>query len=56
VSRIDAAPGAAGLAGLAAMMGYADQAHLTRESSELAGLPPLALIRDRHGAPAGTPY
>ncbi len=55
VSRIDAAPGSpSDLAGLAAMTGYADQAHLTRESSQLAGLPPLALIRDRHGVP-GTP-
>jgi AraC-like DNA-binding protein len=49
VSRIDAAPAAADLAGLAAETGYADQAHLTRESHELAGLPPRALIRDRHG-------
>jgi AraC-like DNA-binding protein len=51
VSRVDAAPGAADLAGLAAATGYADQAHLTRESRQLAGLPPLALIRDRHGVP-----
>ena len=52
VSRIDAAPAApTDLAGLAAVLGYADQAHLTRESSRLAGLPPLALIRDRHGVP-----
>lgn len=52
VSRIDASPGApTDLAGLAAMTGYADQAHLTRESSQLAGLPPLALIRARHGVP-----
>jgi Domain of unknown function (DUF6597) len=51
VSRIDAAPAAVGLAGLAVETGYADQAHLTRDSSELAGLPPLALIRDRHGVP-----
>jgi AraC-like DNA-binding protein len=50
VSRVDAAPGPADLAGLAAATGYADQAHLTRESSQLAGLPPLALIRDRRGA------
>jgi hypothetical protein len=27
--------------------GYADQAHLTRESVRLAGLPPAALIRAR---------
>ncbi|MGH9211969.1 MAG: AraC family transcriptional regulator [Acidimicrobiales bacterium] len=32
------------LAGLAAEIGYADQAHLTRESRELAGLPPAALL------------
>ena len=52
VSRIDASPDApTDLAGLAAMTGYADQAHLTRESSQLGGLPPLALIRDRHGVP-----
>ena len=36
---------------VAAATGYADQAHLTRESRQLAGLPPLALIRDRHGVP-----
>jgi AraC-like DNA-binding protein len=33
------------LAQLAFDLGYADQAHLTRESTRLAGLPPLALIR-----------
>jgi AraC-like DNA-binding protein len=33
------------LARLAADAGYADQAHLTRESKELAGLPPAALLR-----------
>ena len=32
------------LAGLAAETGYADQAHLTRESSRLGGLPPAALL------------
>jgi AraC-like DNA-binding protein len=32
------------LAWLAADAGYADQAHLTRESRELAGLPPAALL------------
>ena len=54
VSWIDAAPGGpSDLAGLAALTGYADQAHLTRESSRLAGLPPLALIRDRHGTAGG---
>ncbi|MGH9113685.1 MAG: helix-turn-helix domain-containing protein, partial [Acidimicrobiales bacterium] len=32
------------LAGLAAETGYADQAHLTRESRRLGGLPPAALL------------
>lgn len=32
------------LARLAAETGYADQAHLTRESTQLAGLPPAALL------------
>lgn len=32
------------LAGLAAEIGYADQAHLTRESRRLAGLPPAQLL------------
>jgi AraC-like DNA-binding protein len=32
------------LARLAADTGYADQAHLTRESRDLAGLPPGALL------------
>jgi AraC-like DNA-binding protein len=45
LSRIDA--GAADLAGLAAETGYADQAHLTRESARLAGLTPAALARSR---------
>jgi AraC-like DNA-binding protein len=43
-----AAGTAADLAGLAAEAGYADQAHLTRESTRLAGLPPAALVRSRH--------
>lgn len=33
------------LAQLAAQAGYADQAHLTRESRELGGLPPAALLQ-----------
>jgi AraC-like DNA-binding protein len=45
LSRIDA--GATDLAALAAEAGYADQAHLTRESTRLAGLPPAALARSR---------
>jgi AraC-like DNA-binding protein len=46
VSRIDAG-GALDLATIAAEAGYADQAHLTRESNELAGLTPAALARAR---------
>jgi AraC-like DNA-binding protein len=50
VSRIDAGPGGPGaldLAALAAQAGYADQAHLTRECHQLAGLTPAALVRQR---------
>ena len=39
-----AAPKGRDLARLAAESGYADQAHLTRESRRLAGLPPAALL------------
>ena len=39
-----AGPGGRDLAGLAATAGYADQAHLTRETRRLAGLPPAALL------------
>jgi AraC-like DNA-binding protein len=49
LSRIDAAGTAVDLAGLAAETGYADQAHLTRESARLAGLTPAALARARRG-------
>jgi hypothetical protein len=45
----DAAPD---LAWLAFEAGYADQAHLTRESTRLAGLPPAALLASGAG-PAG---
>lgn len=48
VSRIDA--GDLDLATIAADAGYADQAHLTRECAELAGLTPLALTRLRSAA------
>jgi AraC-like DNA-binding protein len=43
------------LARLAAEAGYADQAHLTRDSRRLAGLPPAALLdwEARRLAPAG---
>jgi AraC-like DNA-binding protein len=50
VSRIDAGAGGPGpldLATLAVQAGYADQAHLTRECRELAGLTPAALARQR---------
>lgn len=51
VSRIDAEPEggqhARDLAALAAHVGYADQAHLTRECRALAGLTPAALARQR---------
>ena len=46
LARIDA-PGPVDLAAIAAETGYADQAHLTRESTRLAGLPPAALARTR---------
>jgi AraC-like DNA-binding protein len=59
VSRIDAIPAttatsrqghdAADLAAIAVEAGYADQAHLTRECGQLAGLTPAALIRQRGG-------
>jgi AraC-like DNA-binding protein len=52
VSRIDAGARPGDLARLAADTGYADQAHLTRESNELAGLPPAALAVARRAGPA----
>jgi AraC-like DNA-binding protein len=55
LSRAPRDPRPLDLAAAAAEAGYADQAHLTRESSQLAGLPPLALIRDRHGAAGAGP-
>lgn len=39
--------GHADLAQLAFDLGYADQAHLTNESTRLSGLPPARLMRDR---------
>ena len=47
-----AASGHADLARLALEAGYADQAHLTRECTRLAGLPPAALLVSGAG-PAG---
>ena len=56
VSSIDAT-GTAGepadLARLAAETGYADQAHLTRDCAQLAGLPPARLARIRQHGSAG---
>jgi AraC-like DNA-binding protein len=49
VTQLDAAEGRLDLAMVAAETGYADQAHLTRESVRLAGLPPTALARVRRG-------
>jgi AraC-like DNA-binding protein len=37
--------GRLGLAGLAMLAGYADQAHMTREVSRLAGVPPTSLLQ-----------
>jgi AraC-like DNA-binding protein len=48
VSLVDAGD-ARDLASLAASTGYADQAHLTRECAEFAGLTPTALARARRG-------
>ena len=48
VSLVDATGGATDLAEAAVSSGYADQPHLTRETVQLAGLTPAALIRTRH--------
>jgi hypothetical protein len=45
---LDAAGEPPDLASAAVQAGYADQAHLTRECSALAGLTPAALARVRH--------
>ncbi len=45
VHQLSAGRRAVDLASLAAQAGYADQAHLTRETTQLAGLPPAALAR-----------
>jgi AraC-like DNA-binding protein len=47
VEAVDA--GRTELARLALDAGYADQAHLTRETRRLAGVSPLAFVRDRSG-------
>ena len=48
--QLEAADGKADLARLAADCGFADQAHLTRECSRLAGRSPAAIARERVGA------
>jgi AraC-like DNA-binding protein len=52
LARLDAAGPRADLAAIAHASGYADQAHLTRECTRLAGSPPAALARSR-GAQSG---
>ena len=47
VAHVDARPDVLDLAAIAAEAGYADQAHLTRECGQLAGLTPAALARQR---------
>jgi AraC-like DNA-binding protein len=49
--HLSTAPGPVDLAGLAFSAGYADQAHLTRETTRLTGLPPGALARTFVAAP-----
>jgi AraC-like DNA-binding protein len=50
VRLIDASPQPQDLAALAALTGYADQPHLTRECTTLSGLTPTALARARRPA------
>jgi AraC-like DNA-binding protein len=49
LSEVDEAGQPVDLALVAAEAGYADQAHMTRESVRLGGLPPAALARARRG-------
>jgi AraC-like DNA-binding protein len=51
LKRLDATRGDVDLARFAADCGFADQAHLTRECSRLAGLSPAAIARERVDAP-----
>jgi transcriptional regulator GlxA family with amidase domain len=50
VRLLDASPQPQDLAALAALTGYADQPHLTRECATLSGLTPKALARARRPA------
>jgi methylphosphotriester-DNA--protein-cysteine methyltransferase len=43
IRQLTVAPERPELASLAIRLGYADQSHLTRETTRLAGLPPAAL-------------
>jgi AraC-like DNA-binding protein len=55
VRLLDASPVPPDLAGLAALTGYADPPHLTRECTSLSGLTPTALARARRPiSPSGT--
>ena len=54
IGELTASPRSVDLAGLAVRAGYADQAHLTRETTRLAGLPPAALARSFAAAASGT--
>lgn len=49
LARADAAGARADLARIAVDAGYADQSHLTRECTRLAGLPPARLAKARVG-------
>jgi AraC-like DNA-binding protein len=51
IEQLTASPRDTDLAALAVRTGYADQAHLTRETTRLAGLPPAALARTFRPAP-----
>ena len=51
VRMLDAAAPPPDLASAAALAGYADQAHLTRECAALSGLTPAALARVRGHSP-----
>ena len=42
---VDAVRTGTGLADIASSVGYADQAHMTREWAEFAGLPPTRWVR-----------
>jgi AraC-like DNA-binding protein len=47
LAYVDARPAQVDIARVALDLGYADQPHLTRESTRLSGLPPAALVRTR---------